>query len=114
VGAEDEVTREWRKIHNVELNGLYSSPNIIRMIKSGSLRWVGHLVCVGARSGTYRVLVRKPVGKRPLRRPRRRWKDNINVDLQEVECVGMNGSDLAQNRDKWRALVNSVMNLWVS
>jgi len=68
---------------------------------------------MGARRGVYRVLVGKPEGKRPLRRPRRRWEDNIKMDLQEVGRGGMGWIELAQDRDRWRALVNAVMNLWV-
>ena len=73
----DEVTGEWEKLHNVELNDLYSSPSIVRVIKSRRMRWVGHVARVGNRRGAYRVLVGKPEGKRPLERPRNRWKDNI-------------------------------------
>ena len=68
---------------------------------------------MGERRGVYRFLVRKPEGKRPLGRPRRRWEDNIKVDLQEVGCGGMDWIEVAQDRDRWRALVNAVMNLWV-
>jgi len=82
----DEVTREWRKLHNEELNDLYSSPNIVRVIKSIKMRWAGHVACMGEKRGVYGVLVGKPKGKRPLRRPRRRCEDNINMDLQDVGC----------------------------
>jgi len=77
------------------------------------MRWTGHVARMGERRGIYRVLVGKPEGKRPLGRPRRRWEDNIKMDLQEVECGGMGGIELAQDRDSWRALLNAVMNLWV-
>jgi hypothetical protein len=77
----EEVTGEWRKLHNEELNDLYSSPNIVRVIKSGRNRWVGHVARMGECIGVYRVLVGKPEGKRPLGRPRRRGKDNIKMDL---------------------------------
>jgi len=80
----DEVTEEWRKLHNEELNDLYSSPNIVRVIKSKRMRWAEHVACMGERRGVYRVLVGKPEGKRPVGRPRRRWEDNIKMDLQEV------------------------------
>jgi len=105
----DEVTGDWRKLHNEELNDLYRSPNIVRVIKSRRMIWVGHVVQMGEGRGVYRVLVGKPEGKRPLRR--RRWKDNIKMDLQEVGCRDMDRIELAQDRDRWRALVNVVMNL---
>jgi len=82
----DEVTGEWRKLHNEEVNDLYFSPNIVRVIKSRRMRWAGHVARVGERRGVYRVLVGKHEGKRPLGRPRRRWEGNIKMDLQEVEC----------------------------
>ena len=82
----DEVTEEWRRLHNEELNGLYSSPNIMRVIKSRRMRWAGHVARMGEERGAYKVLVGKPEGKRPLGRPRRRWVDNIRMDLQEVGC----------------------------
>jgi len=108
----DEVTGEWRKLHN-EFNYLYSSTNIVRVIKSRGMRWAGHVARMGEGRGVYRVLVGKPEGKRPLGRPRRRWEDNIKMDVQEVGCGGMDWIELAQDRDRWRALVNSVMNLRV-
>jgi len=82
----DEVTEEWRRLHNEELNDLYSSPNIVRVIKSRRMRWAGHVASMGDDRGMYRVLVRKPEGRRPLERPRHRWVDNIRMDLQEVGC----------------------------
>jgi len=110
---KDEVTGEWRKLHNEELNDLYCSPNIFQVIKSRRMRWVGHVVHMGDRRGVYRVLVGKPEGKRPLGRPRCRWEDNIKMNLQEVGCGGMDWIKLAQGRDRWWALVNVVMNLQV-
>jgi len=84
----DEVTGEWRKLHNEELNDLYSSPNIFRVIKSRRMRWRGHVVCMADRRGIYRILVGKPEGKRPLGIPSRRWEDNIKMDLQESGMWG--------------------------
>jgi len=80
----DEVTGEWRKLHNEELSDLYSLPNIVRVVKSRRMRWAGHVVHMGERRWVHRVLVGKPEGKRPLGRPRHRWEDNIKMDLQEV------------------------------
>jgi len=109
----DEVRGEWRKLHNEELNDPYSSPNIIRVIKSRRMRWAGHVARMVGRRGVYRVLVGKPEGKRPLGRPRRRWEDNIKMDVQEVLCGVKDWIDLAQDRDRLRALVNWVMNIRV-
>jgi hypothetical protein len=80
----DEVTGEWRRLHNEELNDLYSSPNIIRVIKSRRMRWAGHVAGMGEKRGAYRILVGRPEGRRPLGRPRRRWEANIKTYLQEV------------------------------
>ena len=85
----DVVTGEWRKLHNEELNDLFCSPNIVQVIKSRRMRWVGHVAHMGEGRDLYRVLVGKPEGKRALGRPRRRWEDNIKMDLQEVGCGGM-------------------------
>jgi hypothetical protein len=103
----DEETGGWRKLHNEELHKFYSSPIIIRMIKS---MMAGHVARMGAKRNTYRILVGKPEGKRPLGRPRRRWMDNIKIDLREIGWNGMDWIDLAQDRDQWVALVNTVMN----
>jgi hypothetical protein len=84
----DEVTEEWRRLHNKEIYALYSSPNIIRVIRSRRLRWAGHVARIGVRRGAYRALVGKPEGRRPLGRPRRRWKDNIKMDLREIGWGG--------------------------
>ena len=109
----DEVTGEWRKLHNEELKGLYSSPDIVRVIKSRRMRWAGHVARMGEGRVVYRVLVGKPEGKRPLGRPRRRWQDNIRMDLQEVGLGYEDWIGLAQDRDRWRALVSAVRNLRV-
>jgi hypothetical protein len=109
----DEVTGGWRKLHNEELHNLYSSPSIIRVIKSRRMRWAGHAARMGESRNAYRILVGKPEGKRPPGRPRRRWVDNIKIDLREVGWDGRNWIDLAQDRDRWRAHVKVVMNLRV-
>ena len=87
--------------------------NIGRVTKSKGIRWAGHVASMGEGRGVYRVLVGKPEGKRPLGRPRRRWEDNIKMDLQEVGCGAMDWIELAQDRNGWRALVNVVMNIRV-
>jgi hypothetical protein len=110
----DEVTGEWRKLHNEELHDLYSSPSIIRIMKSKRKRWAGHVARMGERRNAYRLLVGKPEERRPLGRPRLRWVDNIRMDLVEVGWDDVDWIGLAQDRDRWRALVNSVLNLWVA
>jgi hypothetical protein len=95
----DEVTGELRKLHNEELNDLYCLPNIVRVIKS-RMRWAGHVTRMEEGRGVYRVLVGKPVGKRPLGRPRCKWEDNIKMDLHEVGGGGMDWIELAQDRDR--------------
>jgi len=100
----DEITGDWRKLHREELND-------VQLIKSRTMRWAGHAARMGERGGVYRVLVGKPEGKGQLARPR--WEDNIKMDLQEVGCEGMDWADLAEDRDRWQALVNAVMNLQV-
>jgi len=109
----DEVTGEWRRLHNEELNDLNPSPNIVRVMKSRRMRWAGHVARMADERGVYRFLVRKPERKRPLGRPRRRWVDNIRMDLREVGCGYMDSIGLAQDRDKWLTLVSAVMNLGV-
>ena len=110
----DEVTGEWRRLHNEELNDLYCSPNIVRVIKSRRMRWTGHVACMVEERGVYRFLVGKPEGRRPLGRHRRRWLGNIRMDLQKVGCGYMDWIGLAQDRDRWRTLVSAVMNLRVA
>jgi hypothetical protein len=109
----DGVTGGWRKLHNEELHNLYSSPSIIRIIRSGRMRWAGHVARMGEKRTVYRLLVRKPEGKRLLGRPKRRWIDNIKMDLLEIGVSVVDWIGLAQDMYRWRALVNSVMNLRV-
>jgi hypothetical protein len=109
----DEVAGEWRKLHNEELHDLYSSPSIIKMAKSRRMRWVDHVARMGEKRNAYRLLVENPEGKRPLGRPRRRWVDNIRIDLGEVGWGDVDWIGLAQDRNRWRAVVNSVLNLRV-
>jgi hypothetical protein len=110
----DKVTWERRKLHNEDINNLYSLPNILQVIKSRRMRLKGHIVRMGERRGDYKVLVGKPEGKGLLGTPRHRWEDNIKMDLQEVGCGGMvDWMELAEGTDSWWALVNAVMNLQV-
>jgi hypothetical protein len=102
------VTGEWRKLHNEELYELHSSANIVGVV---NMRWVGNVARMGEKRGVHRLLVGKPEGKRPLGISRHRWQNNIKMDLQEVGRGGMGWIDLAQDRDRWWAVVNVVMNL---
>jgi hypothetical protein len=106
----DEVTGEWRRLHNKELYALYS-PIMTRVIKSRRLRWAGHVARMGERRGAYRALVGKPEGRRPLGRPGRRREDNIEVNLRKLRWGGTDWIDVAQDRHRWRAVVKAVMNL---
>jgi hypothetical protein len=111
----NKVIGGWRKLHNEELHNLYGSPStsIIRVIKSRRMRWAGHVTQMEEMRNADRIWVGKLEGKRPLGRPRRMWEDNIRMDLRDIGWGGMDWIDLAQDRDQWRALVNTVMNLRV-
>jgi hypothetical protein len=109
----DEVTGDWRKLHNEEIRNLYSSPSIIRIIKSRTIRLTGHVARMGEKRNAYILLVGKPEGKRPLGRRRRRWMDNIRMDLQEVGWGKVDWNGMAEDKNRWRALVNSILNLRV-
>jgi hypothetical protein len=106
----DEVTGEKRKLHNEELNDLYCSPTIVRVIKKRKLKWVGHVARMGEGRDVYKVLAGKAEGKRQMWRPMHRCEDNIKVYLQEVGCVGMDWIEMVQDRGRWWALVNAVIN----
>jgi hypothetical protein len=108
-GPKREEDGSCRKLHNDELHRLYSSPNIVRVIKSRRMRWVGHMARTEEGRGVYRVLVWRPEGKRPLGRPRRRWEDNIKMDLREKRIDGTNWIQLAQDRVQWRTFVSTVI-----
>jgi hypothetical protein len=110
---KDGVMGGWRKLHDEELHNLYSSPSIIRIIKSRRMRWAGHVACMGGKRNVYKLLVGKLEEKRPLGRPRRRWIDNIKMDLLEIALNVVDWIGLAQDRYSWRALVSSVTNLRV-
>jgi hypothetical protein len=110
-GPKREEDGSWRELYNDELHSLYSSPNIVRVIKSRRMRWAGHVARMGEGRGVYRVLVGRPEGKKPLGRPRRRC--NIKMYLREIGIDRANWIQLAQDRVQWRAFVNTVMNLRV-
>jgi hypothetical protein len=103
----------WRKLYNDELHSLYFSPNVVRVNKSRRMRWAGHVASMEEGRGVRRVFVGRPEGKRPLGRLRRRWEDNIKMDLTEIGIDGANWIRLAQDRVQWRAFVSTVMNLRV-
>jgi hypothetical protein len=109
----DEITGEWRKLHNEELRDLYSLPNIVRVVKSRRIRWAEHVAHMVEGRGVYRVLVGRPEGKRPLGRPRHRWEDNTKMDLQDMGGGCGDWMELAQDRDRWVALVSMVINFRV-
>jgi hypothetical protein len=110
-GPKRKVDGSRRKLHNDELHSLYSSLYVVRVIRSRRMRWAGHVARMGEGIGIYRVLVGRPEGKRQLGRPRRRWEDNIKMDLREIGIDGANWIRLAQDRVQWRVFVNTVMNL---
>jgi hypothetical protein len=112
-GPKRKENGSWRKLHDDKLHSLYSSPNIVRVIKSRRMRLAGHVARMGEGNSVCRVLVGNPEGKRPLGRPRSRWEDNIKLDLREKEIDGTNWIRLAQDRVQWRAFVNTVMDLRV-
>jgi hypothetical protein len=109
----DEVRGGWRKLHNEELHGLYSWPSIVRVIKARRMRLAGHVARMGEVRGAYNILVGRPEGRGPLGRPTRRWEDDIKMDLREIRFGDVDWINLAQDRDRWRAFVNTVMNLRV-
>jgi hypothetical protein len=113
LGPETEEDGSWRKLHNDELHSLYSSPDIVKVIKARRMRWAGHVAHMGEGRDVYVVLVGRPKGKRPLGRPRRRWEDNIKLDLREMGIDGANWVQLAQHRVQWWGFVDTVMNLQV-
>jgi hypothetical protein len=110
-GPKREEDGSWRKLHNDELHNLYSSLNIVRVIKSRRMSWARHVARMGERRGVYRVLIGRPEVRRPLGTPSHRWEDNIKMDLREIGIDGANWIHLAQDRVQWRACVNTVMNL---
>jgi hypothetical protein len=112
-GPKREEDGSWRKMQNGELHSPYSSPNIVRAIKSRRMRWAGHVARMGEGRGVHRVLVGRPEGTRPLGRPTRRWEDNIKMDLWETGIDGANWIRLSQDRIQWRVFVNNMINLWV-
>jgi hypothetical protein len=107
----DEVTGEWRRLHNEELYNLYSSPNIFRVFNSRRMRWAGHVARVRRGEVCIQGFGGETEEKRPLRGPRRRWENDIKMGLEEVDWGGMDWNDLARDRNRWRAVVNAVMNL---
>jgi hypothetical protein len=109
----DEVTGGWRKLHSEGPHGLYYSPSVVRVIKARRMRWTGHVARMGEVRGVYNILVWRPEGRRPLGRTKRRWDDNIKMDLREIGFGDVDWIYLAQDRDRWRAVVNTVMNLLV-
>jgi hypothetical protein len=112
-GPKREENQSWRKLHNDELHNLYSLPNTVRVIKSMRMWWTGNVARFGEGRGVYVIFVERPEGKSPLERPRRRWEDDIKIDLMEIGMDGVNWIQLAQDSVQWRACVNTVTNLRV-
>jgi hypothetical protein len=111
----EEVVGGWKRLHNEKLHNLHASPNIIRVINSRKrMKWVGHVACTGEKRNTYKMLVKKPEGKKPFGRLRCRWEDNIKMDLKEIDWKDVNWIHLAQDREQWRTLVTMVVNLQVT
>ena len=108
-----EITGQWRKLRNAELHSLYSSPNIIRSLKSRRLRWAGHVARMEHSRNGYRVLAGRSDGKSPLGRLRYGWEDSIKMDMREAGCDAGDWIDLTQDREQWRVLCKRVMKLWV-
>ena len=113
IGPKRDENGEWRRLHNEELHSLYRSPNIVRVIKCRRLRWSGDVARMEDGRSAFKILKGKPTGKRPLGRPRRRWEDNIRMNLEEIGISTGNWVDSAQDRNYWRALVNATLNLRV-
>ena len=112
-GSQRNENRDWRRLHNDELYNLYRSPNIVRVIKSRRLRWTGHVARIEEGRSAFKMLIGKPIGKRLLGRPKRRWEDNIRMNLKEIGISTRNWVDSAQDRDYWRALANAALNIRV-
>jgi hypothetical protein len=110
--TRNDMMEEWRKLHD-ELRDLYSSPSIIKIMKSRKIRWAGHVERMGEKRNAYRLLVGKPEGRRPVGGPRYRWVDNIEMDLVEIEWGAVDWIGLGQDTDEWRAVVNALINFWV-
>ena len=102
---------EWRRLHNEELHSLYCSPNTVRVIKSRRLRWAGHVARMEEGRTAFKILTGKRTGKRPIGRPKRRWEDNIKMDLKEIRINTRNWVDSAQDIDYWRAFLNAAFNV---